>query len=202
MNFTAPKKTIMKKNIIITAGVICISILFACTSHKPNNKIKESNEINLENITKDMPYDFTATFDLNEYDLDSLLTELAKELYDIDFTDPGNEWNRPPKDSPDAPAGEASITFDIRLNLSDKVLTIAPIADLTTELFENNKDDGQKAAGSLTDYGTCTAQSCVEEAMRTAITELSHDLPPEKCLNIRIKQTASQVRVCARLINC
>jgi hypothetical protein len=176
-------------------------LLFACTSQETDSKINEYNEIDLGKVTLDISYDPVTTLDLNEYDLDQVLTDLAKELYDIDFTDPKDEASQLLEANPDA-SGEAFVIVDVRLNFNDNVLTITPTLGVTPVLLSDDTDCGGKTGDGWTSYGVCYNEVCVEETMRTAMTELKKDLQTGKCIDVRVRRTLFNARVCARIISC
>jgi len=187
------------KNVLIRSTFLVLAFfLFSCSGDNASNKNSDLNPT-FENFNLDLKIDWTSTFNLNEYDLDQLVGEIVKELYEFDVTEQRKYSNSGiiPNSSETVPYIAADLIFN------DNILTVIPICGEEPIVPQgDNEDCGGKAGDGWTSYGTCMKESCVEELVKEATSALSSNLTRGKCLDIRIKRNLLNARVCARVVDC
>jgi hypothetical protein len=151
-------------------------LLLSCFSCNRDNAIsKDEKELNLENINLggSIKINMTSTFDLNQYDLDQLLTCIVKELYEIDLDEEVSNNSDIVLNSVDPVAKFVAVD----LIISGDLLILEPISGIEPILtLGDDEDCGGKTGDGWTSYG--------------------------KCLDLRVKRNLLSARVCARVVDC
>lgn len=134
----------------------------------------------------------------NEDDKENKLTEIIKDIYDIELKSSEKE------------NGSATIEIvevDIIQNHLDQTLTIKPLfIEHELSSSENNMSDDDLSKGKDNEgwknFGTAKDDNSTEKLTKKAAAEFKNQLSSGNCLDIRIKRNTFNARVCARVVKC
>lgn len=197
INFNQYKKQ-MKNVFTKIFCILSLSIFIIGCSEEKSDIIEEdtiSNELK-DGFSISIGVDMTNTYDLSKISLEEVFENTMKAFYEEDMTESFLARNG---DS-DTDENSSFLAVDFHITETQVIVTTSSGNDVSSAT-DDEKCGGDNGDGWKS-YGLCVSRTCVEEKTAEAAQELSLQLQPGKCLDIRVKRNTLSARVCGRLVSC